>query len=133
MYKLSYEHQGQAVKSFNFENLPSIQEVEQISGSSISQNAHHHLKHRGWVNVDRGHYTLLEFKIPTVAQLQEAWKDWNNVFSYQGQRFGQYVYNVYSYEVGNSYNETNASKAYQILFESITESLDEVVDGSIHQ
>ena len=64
-----------------------------------------------------------------MIQLQEAWVDWIKLYSYQGQRFGQYVYNLYKYELNNSYNIDNGTSAYQMLFESITQSLDEVMEG----
>lgn len=133
MYKLSYERQGQAVKSFNFENLPSIEEIHHETGYLLDSTIYEKLTTNGHVGIIVGFFELTNFKIPTVAQLQEAWKDWVKVFSYGDIRFGQYVFNTYGYEVGNSYNEVSACKAYRIIFESITESLDEVVGGSIHQ
>lgn len=133
MYKLVYETFGQKTKSFDFENLPSIEEIHHKTGCLLDSNVYEKLTTNGYVGIIVGFFELTNFKIPTVAQLQEAWKDWVKVFSCGSIRFGQYIFNTYGYEVGNSYNEVSACKAYRIIFESITESLDEVVDGSIHQ
>lgn len=128
MFKLTYEHLGQTVRSFTFTNFPSIQEVEQVSGLPLSQNFYNRLKHRGWVNGESGHYAVMKIQIPTVKQLQQIWGDWMKVGVYEDQRFGQYVYNTFNYEVGNSYNIEDAQEAYDLLFNSITQSLDEVLE-----
>lgn len=67
-----------------------------------------------------------------VKMLQQAWKEYFSVALYQDNRirFGQYVFNEYNYEAGNSYNEADCNKAYEILFNSLTISLDEVFDES---
>ena len=65
-------------------------------------------------------------KTPTVEQLQESWNDFLKVGIYQDQRFGQWFYNQYEYEVDNSYNIERPYKAYEVLFNSLTLSLDEV-------
>ena len=63
---------------------------------------------------------------PTVKQLQQSWNDFLKVGIYQGQRFGQWFYNQYNYEVNNSCNIERPDEAYQVLFNSLTISLDEV-------
>ena len=65
-------------------------------------------------------------KTPTVEQLQESWNDFLKEGIYQDQRFGQWFYNQYEYEVDNSYNIERPYKAYEVLFNSLTISLDEV-------
>ena len=65
-------------------------------------------------------------KTPTVKQLQQSWNDFLKVGIYEDQRFGQWFYNQYSYEVGNSYNIEHPCEAYQVLFNSLTISLNEV-------
>ena len=65
-------------------------------------------------------------KTPTVKQLQQSWNDFLKVGIYQDQRFGQWFYNQYNYEVNNSYNIERPDVAYQVLFNSLTISLDEV-------
>lgn len=65
-------------------------------------------------------------KTPTVKQLQQSWNDFLKVGIYEDQRFGQYFYNQYNYEVDNSYNIERPYEAYQLLFNSLTISLDEV-------
>ena len=63
---------------------------------------------------------------PTVKQVQQSWNDFLKVGIYQDQRFGQWFYNQYSYEVNNSYNIERPDEAYRVLFNSLTISLDEV-------
>ena len=63
---------------------------------------------------------------PTVKQLQQSWNDFLKVGIYQDQRFSQWFYNQYNYEVNNSYNIERPDEAYQILFNSLTISLDDV-------
>ena len=65
-------------------------------------------------------------KTPTIEQLQESWNDFLKAGIYQDQRFGQWFYNQYEYEVDNSYNIERPYKAYEVLFNSLTLSLDEV-------
>lgn len=128
MFKLTYEHLGQTLRSATFENFPSIQEVEQVSGVPLSQNFYNRLKERTWVVGESGNYSIIEFTIPTVKQLQQIWGDWMKVGVYEDQRFGQYVYNAFNYEVCNSYNIEDAQEAYNLIFNSITQSLDEVLE-----
>ena len=127
MFKLSYDKIKGGSRYSIFENFPSIQEVEQISGIPMSQTFYNRLKNRGWVSGESGHYTVLEFQVPTIHQLQQTWNDWLKVGVYEDQRFGQYVYNKFNYEVGNSYNIEDAQEAYNLIFNSITQSLDEVL------
>lgn len=63
-----------------------------------------------------------------VKMLQQAYKEYFSVALYRDKdiRFGQYVFNEYNYEAGNSYNEVDCYKAYVLLFSSLTLSLDEV-------
>lgn len=63
-----------------------------------------------------------------VKQLQEAWSDYFKSNECEHLRFGQYVYNHYGFEINNSYNIVNASVAYQVLFEHLTNSLDSLDD-----
>lgn len=65
-------------------------------------------------------------KTPTVKQLQQSWNDFLKVGIYQDRCFGQWFYNQYNYEVGNSYNVERPYEAYQLLFNSLTNSLYEV-------
>lgn len=131
MFKLTYDQQGQRLKSKTFEQLPEIKEVQEACGNLISFGLYDALVARGWANGFSGQYKLEYFTIPTVKQLQNTFVEYFKVAVYEGQRFGQYVYNVYKYEVGNSYNEVDADIAYKMLFESITQSLDEVVEGDL--
>lgn len=128
MFKLTYEHLGQTLRSITFENFPSIQEVEQVSGVPLSQNFYNRLRDSTWVVGESGNYSIIEFTIPTVKQLQQIWDDWMKVGVYEDQRFGQYVYNAFNYEVGNSYNIEDAQEVYNLIFNSITKSLDEVLE-----
>lgn len=64
---------------------------------------------------------------PTIKQLNQAWGDFLKVGIYQDQRFGQWFFNYYDYEVGNSYNIENADEAYQCLYVSLVTTLDEVL------
>lgn len=41
---------------------------------------------------------------PSIKELNESWDSFLKVGIYQDQRFGQWFYNQYEYEVGNSYN-----------------------------
>ena len=63
-------------------------------------------------------------KTPTVEQLQESWNDFLKEGIYQDQRFGQWFYNQYEYEVDNSYNIERPYKAYEVLFKSLTNNAD---------
>lgn len=59
---------------------------------------------------------------PTVEQLQQSWDEYLKVGIYQDQRFGQWFYNQYDYEVGNSYNIERPYQAYEVLYESLSDS-----------
>lgn len=59
-------------------------------------------------------------KTPTVEQLQDSWNDFLKEGIYQDQRFGQWFYNQYQYEVSNSYNIERPYEAYELLFNSLT-------------
>ena len=65
-------------------------------------------------------------KTPTVQQLQDSWKDFLEVGIYQDQRFSQWFYNQYDFEIGNSYHIERPYEAYELLFNSLTISTDEV-------
>ena len=56
---------------------------------------------------------------PTIEQLGECWEDWLKVGVYEDQRFGQYFYNRYQWEVDNSYNVERPRKAYEMLWQSL--------------
>ena len=58
-------------------------------------------------------------KTPTIEQLQESWNDFLKEGIYQDQRFGQWFYNQYEYEVDNSYNIERPYKAYEVLFKAL--------------
>ena len=60
-----------------------------------------------------------------VKKLQQAWIDYHKTAFYEDLRFGQYVYNEYGYQVGTSYMQTNNEAAYQVIFNSLTQSLEE--------
>lgn len=66
-------------------------------------------------------------KTPTVEQLQESWNDFLKEGIYQDQRFGQWFYNQYEYEVDNSYNIERPYKAYEMLFKALTEGVNKGV------
>jgi len=59
----------------------------------------------------------------TVKKLQQDWVDFHKTGIYEGQRFGQYVFNERGYQVGDSYNIEDASLAYNIIFHSLTMSV----------
>ena len=63
-------------------------------------------------------------KTPTVEQLQESWNDFLKEGIYQDQRFGQWFYNQYEYEVDNSYNIERPYRAYEVLFKALTDAED---------
>ena len=105
-------------------NFPTREEIIQLCGVAPTDLVLQELKVKKHFSGIHNHYELHEFKVPTVTELQQAWSDWTKSAMYQGQRFGQYVYNIYGYEIGNSYEIQNADKAYQHLFDSITTSLD---------
>ena len=56
---------------------------------------------------------------PTIEQLDECWEDWLKVSVYEDQRFGQYFYNRYQWEVDNSYTVERPRKAYEMLWQSL--------------
>lgn len=62
-----------------------------------------------------------------IKQLQQAWIDWQKTGMYEGLRFGQYVYNEYDYKTYMSDMQSNNEAAYQILFNSLTQSLEELL------
>lgn len=62
-----------------------------------------------------------------IKQLQQAWIDYHKTAFYEGLRFGQYIFNEHGYEVGNSYTIGYPSEAYNLLFEALTNSLDELI------
>lgn len=65
----------------------------------------------------------------TIKQLQEAYSDYFKLDLHnQGERFGQYVFNTYNYEVGNSYNIKSVTEAYNVLYKSLVTTLDEILD-----
>lgn len=64
---------------------------------------------------------------PTIKQLDDCWNDFLKVAIYQDQRFGQYFYNEYDFEVGNSYNIERPFQAYQVLYEALVTTLDDVL------
>ena len=59
-------------------------------------------------------------KKPTVEQLQQSWEEYLKVGIYTYQRFGQWFYNQYDYEVGNSYHIERPYQAYEVLYESLS-------------
>ena len=61
---------------------------------------------------------------PTIEQLNESWDSFLEEGIYIDQRFGQWHYNLYKHEVGNSYNIERPYKAYQVLFDDIVNSGD---------
>lgn len=64
-------------------------------------------------------------KTPTVEQLQESWNDFLKEGIYQDQRFGQWFYNQFEYEVDNSYNIERPYRAYEVLFKALSYASDE--------
>lgn len=66
-------------------------------------------------------------KLPTIEQLNSAWEDFLKVGIYEDQSFGQAFYNEYGYEVGNSYGIERPYQAYQLLYNSLVITLDDVL------
>ena len=56
---------------------------------------------------------------PTIEQLNESWDSFLKEGIYLDQRFGQWYYNLYKHEVGNSYNIERPYTAYQVLYDDI--------------
>ena len=56
---------------------------------------------------------------PTLDQLNESWYIFLKEGIYLDQRFGQWCYNLYKHEVGNSYNIEHTYTAYQVLYDDI--------------
>lgn len=56
---------------------------------------------------------------PTIEQLNESWESFLKEGIYIDQRYGQWHYNLYKHEVGNSYNIERPYKAYQVLYDDI--------------
>ena len=62
-----------------------------------------------------------------IKQLQQAWVDFHKTAVYEGVRFGQYVDNEYNYKFENSYFIEYNSLVYGLLFNSLTNNLNEVM------
>lgn len=66
-------------------------------------------------------------KLPTIEQLNNAWEYFLKVGIYDDLRFGQAFYNEYDYEVDNSYWIERPYQAYQLLYNSLVTTLDDVL------
>ena len=55
-------------------------------------------------------------------KLNESWESFLKEGIYIDQRYGQWHYNLYKHEVGNSYNIERPYKAYQVLYDDIVNS-----------
>lgn len=66
-------------------------------------------------------------KKPTIKQLNDSWNSFLKVGIYQDQRFGQHFYNQFEYEVDNSYNIERPYQAYQVLYNDLVTTLDDVL------
>lgn len=102
--------------------FPTSDQIMNACGVHPTEGGLVKLKQNGYFSGIHNHYTIKEFTIPTVTQLQALFVNYFKVAVYQGLRFGQYVYNNFTYEVGNSYNETDNDLAYKMLLESITQN-----------
>ena len=125
MYKLTYEQLGKPLQVATFKELPKIREVELATGNLVSFGLYDKLCDKGFASGMSGTYSLI--KIPTIKQLDEAWKDYLSVAIYQDLRFGQYFYNEYNFEINNSYNIERPYLAYQVLYEALVTTLDDVL------
>lgn len=56
----------------------------------------------------------------TIKELMQDWNDYHKTGIYEGQRFGQYVFNVRGYEYNGSYNIENADVAFSTIYESLS-------------
>lgn len=72
-------------------------------------------------------------KPPTIEQLNSAWEDFLKVGIYQDQRFGQWFYNEYEYEVGTSYWIERPYQAYQLLCSSLVTTSDNVLGDQTNE
>lgn len=109
-------------------NFPTREEIIQLCGVAPTDSAMLEFKTKKHFSGIFNFYEIEEFQTPTVKQLHQIWNDWIKVGVYEDQRFGQYVYNAFNYEVCNSYNIEDAQEAYNLIFNSITQSLDEVLE-----
>ena len=125
MYKLTYEQLGKPLQVKTFKELPKIREVEEATGNLLSFGLYDTLCTKGSVYGMNGAYSLC--KIPTIEQLDEAWKDFLSVAIYQDLRFGQHFYNEYNFEINNSYNIERPYLAYQVLYEALVTTLDDLL------
>lgn len=67
---------------------------------------------------------------PTIKQLNDSWESFLKLGIYQDLRFGQQFYNEYNFEINNSYNIERPYLAYQVLYEALVTTLDDVLgDG----
>ena len=115
MYVLNYNG-----KSKKFTTTPTIKEVEDFTGNLISFGLYDSIITNKIAYGMSGTYSLV--KLPTIEQLNESWDSFLKDGIYTDQRFGQWYYNLYKHEVGNSYNIERPYKAYQVLYDDIVNS-----------
>ena len=117
MYVLNYNG-----KSKKFTTIPTIKEVEDFTGNLISFGLYDSIITNKIAHGMSGTYSLV--KLPTIEQLNESWDSFLKEGIYIDQRYGQWHYNLYKHEVGNSYNIERPYKAYQVLYDDIVNSDD---------
>ena len=117
MYVLNYNG-----KSKKFTTKPTIKEVEDFTGNLISFGLYDSIINNKIAHGMSGTYSLV--KLPTIEQLNESWNSFLKEGIYLDQRYGQWHYNLYKHEVGNSYNIERPYKAYQVLYDDIVNSGD---------
>ena len=126
MYLLKYESLGR-VKTAKFKDTQKIREVEDSTGNLVSFGLYEKLIETGVANGMDGTYKLN--KIPTIKQLNDSWESFLKLGIYEDQRFGQWFYNDYEFEVGNSYNIERPYLAYQVLYAALVTTLDDVLEN----
>ena len=65
--------------------------------------------------------------IMNVTKLKQAYKDYFKLAAYEGTSFGEYLLNEYNYEVKGSSTVEDAAIVYNLAFNDLTYSLDELV------
>lgn len=126
MYKLTFNELGKH-KEATFNKLPTLLEIQRSLDVGISSESYETLIEQGWIVTMFARYELN--KVPSIDELNEAWKDFLSVAIYEDQRFGQYFYNEYKFEVENSYNIERPYLAYQVLYAALVTTLDDVLEN----
>ena len=124
MYKLTFNELGKNKEAI-FKGVPTMIDIQEKLNVAITPDTYENLVSEGQARTMFALYKLTP--VPTIKQLDEAWKDFLSVAIYQDLRFGQYFYNEYNFEINNSYNIERPYLAYQVLYEALVTTLDDVL------